>query len=39
METAAALGSTLDSFVGAELMKSGHFVSGVCVTSALGTQQ
>lgn len=38
METAAALGSTLDSFVGAVLMKSGHFVSGVCVTSALSTR-
>lgn len=38
METAKALGSTLDSFVGAVLMKSGHFVSGVCVTSALSTR-
>ena len=35
METAAAQVSTLDGFAGAVVMRSGHFVPSLCVTSAL----
>lgn len=33
METAAAQVSILGDFVGAVVMRSGHFVPGLCVTS------